>query len=334
MSSAKPTQNILIFGATGLIGTHITSAILAGAPTHSWNVSIFTSPSTAESKPQLISSLKSRGTHILTGDLTSAADIQSAYESNGGIDTVVSCLGRPVIDKQNLLIRLADESPSIRRFLPSEYGTDIEYGPESKDEKPHQMKLGVRSTIRSAKNLEHTFVVTGPYGDADKGLYLSASPPAMEEAGTVDVANKRAILIGDGKGKISLTTMRDVGSFVVAALLHPEEAKNRAITVNSFTTTPLELVQEFERQTGGQPWEISYTPIERLRELEKAAWEAGNPVAGGFTLRRIWAEGGTLYARRDNAVVGMEGDGAKGLDGLDSCVRQAIEVQNGSAANI
>lgn len=331
MSTSQATQNILIFGATGLIGTHITSAILDAAPTHSWTVMIFTSPSTVESKSELLTSLTARGAQILTGDLTSASDILSAYASSGGIDTVVSCLGRPVIDKQNLLIRLADQTASVRRFLPSEYGTDIEYDTSSTGEKPHQMKLGVRATIRGAKNLEHTFVVTGPYGDADRGLYLSATGKRAQEAGVFDVANKHAVVIEDGKGKISLTTMRDVGRFVVAALLHSEQTKNRAVKVNSFTTTPLELVKEFERQTGGQPWDVSFTSLQRLRELEKEAYEKGNPVAGGFTLRRIWAEGRTLYSERDNGVVGMEGEG-KGLDGLESCVKQAIGVQKASVS--
>ena len=322
--AASKTSDLLIFGATGLIGSHITSAILGAAPQNNWTVSIFTSPETAQNKSQLISDLKSRGAKIITGDLTKEADVKAAYS---GIDTVVACLGRPVIDKQVLLVRLADEHPDVKRFFPSEYGTDIEYGPQSKGEPTHQMKIKVRAAIRAARNLEHTFVVTGPYGDADKGLYLSAAPDSMQDMGTYDVKNKKAVLIGDGSGKISLTTMRDVGKLTVAALLHPDAAKNKALKVNSFTTTPNDLVAEFERQTGGGKWDVQTTSLERLKELEKEAWEKGNPAAGGFTLRRIWAEGGTLYEERDNEVIGMEGEGK--LDGLESCVRHAVDVQMG-----
>lgn len=325
MTAAK-TSNILVFGATGLIGSRITSAILSAAPQNNWTVSIFTSPETAQNKSQLISDLKSRGAKIITGDFTKEADVKAAYS---GIDTVVSCLGRPVIDKQVLLVQLANEHPDVKRFFPSEYGTDIEYAPRSKGEPPHQMKIKVRAAIRAAKNLEHTFVVTGPYGDADKGLYLSAAVESMQEMGTYDAKNKKAVLIDDGNGGISLTTMRDVGTLVVAALLHPEAAKNQALRVNSFTTTPNELVAEFQRQTGDDKWDVQFTSLERLKELEKEAWEKSNPAAGGLTLRRIWAEGGTLYEKRDNAVIGMEGEGK--MDGLESCVRQAVNVQMGRA---
>lgn len=110
--------------------------------------------------------------------------------------------------------------------------------------------------------------------------------------------------------------MRDVGKLVVAALLHPEAVRNIAIHVNSFTTTPSEIVTEFEQQTGGRKWEVGYTSLERLREIER---EKG----GAVTLRRIWTEGGTLYERRDNYLIGME----EGVDSLESAVRLAIEVQ-------
>ncbi|KAJ5408527.1 hypothetical protein N7509_002410 [Penicillium cosmopolitanum] len=103
-----------------------------------------------------------------------------------------------------------------------------------------------------------------------------------------------------------LTYDNSVGTLVLSALLNAgPEARNRALRVNSFTTTPAEIQAEFERQTTGQPWEsVSETSLERLRELEKAAWDAGNGAATVLTLRRIWAEGGTLYEQRDNGLIG------------------------------
>lgn len=231
----------------------------------------------------------------------------------------------PVIYHQIQLIELAARHPDVRRFFPSEYGTDIEYGPSSVNERPHQQKIKVRALLQTIKDLEYTYVVTGPYGDADRGLYLSARPD--EAGGTFDVKRKRAVLLGDGTGRISLTTMRDVGKLVVAAILQPEAAKNRALRVNSFTTTPREILTEFERQTGGQPWSVGYTSLESLRELEQNAWAANDPHAGSLTLRRIWTEGGTLYEKRDNDLIGMEDK----VDSQQDAVKRAIEVQMGYA---
>jgi hypothetical protein len=112
-----------------------------------------------------------------------------------------------------------------------------------------------------------------------------------------------------------------VGKLTVKALLHPESSKKRALKVNSFTTTPLEIVSEFEKQTG-EKWAVSYTGLDKLRKLESEAWENKNPFAPIFTLRRIWAEGGTLYEKRDNGVI----DGEE-TESLEDAVRDAILQQ-------
>jgi uncharacterized protein YbjT (DUF2867 family) len=105
------TKNILIFGATGLIGSRISKAIL-DSKTHWSKIAVFTSPQTVKTKPDQIAQFRKHGVEIIEGDITSEADINNAYS---GTDTVVSCVGRPVIDKQLLLIQLADKHPDVKR---------------------------------------------------------------------------------------------------------------------------------------------------------------------------------------------------------------------------
>ena len=109
----------------------------------------------------------------------------------------------------------------------------------------------------------------------------------------------------------------------MAALLNPETSKNKALRLNSFTVTPKEITTEFEKQTGGEQWRVDYTPIEELKALESEAWAKQDPRATAYTLRRIWTEGGTLYKKRDNELIGMEGK----VDTLQEAVAQAIKVQ-------
>ncbi|KAK3670930.1 hypothetical protein LTR78_009208 [Recurvomyces mirabilis] len=313
------TKNILIFGATGLIGEHITQAIL-DQKSHFDRIGIYTSDNTLWTKHEDIGRLKSQGVEIFSGNVTSRDAVNEAYT---GFDTIVSCVGRSVIQHQIQLIELAEKHPDVKKFFPSEYGTDIEYGPSSANEMPHQQKLKVRAALKKTKDLEYTYVVTGPYADADSGLFLSARSEEDEQSGTFDVQRKRAVLLGDGEGKISLTTMYDVGRLTVAALLHSEAAKGRALKVNSFTATPKEIAAEFERQSGGHQWKVSITSLDKLKQLESRAYQQGSPQAGVLTLRRIWTEGGTLYERRDNHLIGME----DGMETLEDAVKRAIEVQ-------
>ncbi|KAJ5585084.1 uncharacterized protein N7459_004884 [Penicillium hispanicum] len=294
-------QNLLLFGATGQIGSFILDAILS-ARAHFGRIVVFTSARTAETKASLLDQLKQQHVEIVVGDVEDESAVKAAYE---GIDTVISALGRNALAQQIPLIRLAAASPSVKLFLPSEYGTDIAYGPASAHEKPHQQKLKVRAVLEqeiSRADLEYSYVVTGPFAE----MYLHLVP-GLEEAGGWDVKGHKSVLLGDqGTERVSLTTMKDVGTFVLYTLLHaPREARNRPLCVNSFTTSPAEIQAEFERQTTGKPWvSVSRTSLPRLRELETAAWEAGNGAATVLTLRRIWTEGGTLYEQRANGLIG------------------------------
>ncbi len=122
------------------------------------------------------------------------------------IDTVVSCVGRNVIAQQIPLIKWAAET-SVTRFFPSEYGTDIEYSPRSASEKPHQQKLRVRRYMATVRNLEWTYLVTGPYSD----LYF-AGTSGRPEVGSFDIKEKKAHLLGDGNGRVSFTAMTECES--------------------------------------------------------------------------------------------------------------------------
>ncbi|KUJ07545.1 NAD(P)-binding protein [Mollisia scopiformis] len=306
-------DNLLIIGSTGWIGTYITDQILKSKDLFG-RIAIFTSLGTAETKAQLFEGFKEQGVEVIVGDILKLGDLERAFE---GIDVVISAVGRNIIAEQISWIPLLTRSPNIKRFFPSEYGTDIEYGPSSVHEKPHQQKLKVRAALAKSEGFEYTYVVTGPFAYG-----FLARMEKLPEIGSFDVAKKKATVLGDGRGQVSLTTEPDVGKLVVKALQHPEATKNRALKVNSFTTTPLEIVAEFEKQTGGEKWSVDYVPLEKLRELEEKAWETGNGT--GFTLRRIWAEGGTLYEKRDNGLI----DGEE-TDSLEDAVRVAIAKQTG-----
>ncbi|EXJ85034.1 hypothetical protein A1O3_05709 [Capronia epimyces CBS 606.96] len=291
--AAQQTRNILIIGSTGVIGTYITRAIV-DARENFERICVLTTEKTLVEKVQDIAALEAWGVEIFTARLESERAVKRAYE---GIDTVVSCVGRAGIEKQINLITWAEQA-GVRRFFTSEYGTDIEYWPESAQEPPHQLKLKVRAHMKTMKRIEHTYLVTGPYSD----LYFGTMK-ARPELGEFDVKAKKAVLLGDGNGPVSFTAMADVGKFVVAALVNTNASRNATLIVHSFTATPHEILAEYEAQTGTK-WEKSYTSVERLREIEKEEYQVYSALATVVTLRRIWTEGGTLYKYYDETILG------------------------------
>lgn len=197
MSSLK-ASSILVFGATGVIGQFIIAQLVASKASFE-RVAIFTSQNTVQNKASEIQKLQDAGVEILSGDVNNDANVLAAYK---GFDTVVCAFGRNVIAKQIDLIRLAESSNDVKWFFPSEFGTDIEYSPESKDEIPHQQKLKVRAYINEhVKRLAHTYVVTGPYPELFVGSFHD--PKAV----TFDVKSCTATIVGTGKEKIGFTTM-------------------------------------------------------------------------------------------------------------------------------
>jgi hypothetical protein len=111
-----------------------------------------------------------------------------------------------------------------------------------------------------------------------------------------------------------------VGKFVAATLRHPEASFGKALKVQSFVVTPNQVVAEYEKQTGAK-FKVTQAPLDEVRAIEAKLWEDKNPAAGIATLRRIWAEGGTLYAKNDNEVVGMK---PEDLDSLEGAVKKAL----------
>lgn len=223
-------QNILLFGATGTIGTFILNAVLSARSQFN-RIAIFTSPHTAETKAAYLETLKQQNVEIIVGNVEDENAVKAAYEGNHlplhqssqnpilhteanqaniptGIDTVISALGRTALAQQIPLIRLAAYSSSVKWFLPSEYGTDIAYSPASAKEKPHQQKLKVRAVLEkeiSRQDLEYSYVVTGPFAE----MYLHFTP-GLEEAGGWDVKARKAVLLGEtGTERVSLTTMKE-----------------------------------------------------------------------------------------------------------------------------
>lgn len=79
--------NLLIFGATGVIGKFIAEQIIA-AKSNFRRIAIFTSPGTVEKKSDEIEKLKAEGVEVIAGDVTNEKDVRSAYEGECELTTL------------------------------------------------------------------------------------------------------------------------------------------------------------------------------------------------------------------------------------------------------
>jgi uncharacterized protein YbjT (DUF2867 family) len=72
-------SNLLVFGATGAIGTYIIAAIV-NAKDSFGRIAVFTSPNTLSTKATEINALRENGVEIITGDVTKKEDVVAAFE--------------------------------------------------------------------------------------------------------------------------------------------------------------------------------------------------------------------------------------------------------------
>jgi uncharacterized protein YbjT (DUF2867 family) len=72
-------ENLLILGATGYIGVYIVDSIIKAKDSFG-RIAIFTSPSTAENKPEKLEELKAQGVEVITGDFKKASDLEAAFQ--------------------------------------------------------------------------------------------------------------------------------------------------------------------------------------------------------------------------------------------------------------
>jgi len=221
--SFQPT-NILIFGATGVIGKPIVDELINEKASFR-RIAIFTSQGAVTSKADVIRRFEESGVEVFVGDLSDHEYTRHVLEGTRPcsplpwnqdgkstspsplepFDSIISAVGRTAISLQIELLRLAEAVETVKRFFPSEYGTDIEFDATSASEPPHQQKLKVRAFINSfIKRLECTYLVTGPYSD----LFLSKMS-AAPRMGSFDVQAKHATLLYQGEDPISFTSISE-----------------------------------------------------------------------------------------------------------------------------
>lgn len=124
-------SKVLIIGATGYVGQHIAKASLAlGHPTY-----LLVRPqlptSTNPQRLDLIRSFEASGAVILEGSLE---DPRSLVEAMKQVDVVISAVGHhgmshsgTQLADQARIIEAIQEVGTIKRFVPSEFGVDVDW---------------------------------------------------------------------------------------------------------------------------------------------------------------------------------------------------------------
>ncbi|KAI6760394.1 hypothetical protein HG530_009254 [Fusarium avenaceum] len=200
-------------------------------------------------------------------------DLESLTKILQGRDAVVSFLPIVSLASQAVVIEAAIAA-GVKRFIPSEYGSDytnsavVAAVPFFEAKKKYLDYLKTKEDV-----ISWTALITGPF--FDWGLPMGVWG--------FYIAHKKAQLIDGGKTKFTATNGAQIGRALIAVLTNPAKTANKLVSVESFTTTQLEILDAFERATGSK-WERAEVPADVVRADAAKLLSEGDLLNGGTKL--------------------------------------------------
>lgn len=200
-------SRILIIGGTGYIGKFLVeSSAKHGHPTFA--LVRDTVPS-EPAKSALLESFKQHGVTLIQGDLN---DHEILVKVMKQVDVVISAVGAQIAE-QVKIIEAIKEAGNIKRFLPSEFGVDVERAlPVEPMASMLKEKIKIRRAIQ-AEGIPYTFVCSN--GFAHYGLHN-----LVQENATAPPRDK-IIILGDGNAKFIFVDEHDVADYTVRTVDDP-----------------------------------------------------------------------------------------------------------------
>jgi nucleoside-diphosphate-sugar epimerase len=219
-------KNVAIIGASGNLGTPVLNTLLNHSP---FDITVVSRQESDRTFPPNVK--------VIKADYSSQESLTNALK---GQDVVLSLVGGAALGDQKKLIDAAIAA-GVKRFLPSEYGSNVEDERTRKIVPVFEAKKGAVNYLKSKEDvIEWSSLVTG--GFFDWGLKVGFFG--------FDFASKTATLIDEGQATFSTTNLEQIGHAIIAVLQKPAETKNQYVYVASFNLSQKEILAEIEKITG------------------------------------------------------------------------------------
>ncbi|MCO5570144.1 hypothetical protein L7F22_023861 [Adiantum nelumboides] len=199
-------SRVLVFGGTGYIGKHIVRASVAEGHL----TSLFIRPATLHSKPDLLASFKSLGVAFVEGSLDDHASLVAAIKE---VDVVVSAVGGRSIPEQEKIIAAIVDAGTVKRFLPSEFGNDVDH---AKPLEPLKFMYDKKMAIR--RKIEETGI---PYTYISSNSFAGHTLAKLMQFGKTAPPRDKVVIYGTGDVKAVFLMEEDIGTYTIKAIDDP-----------------------------------------------------------------------------------------------------------------
>ncbi|KAK7844967.1 isoflavone reductase like protein [Quercus suber] len=255
-------SKVLVVGGTGYIGKRIVKASLAQG--HITYVLQRREMGLDIDKIQMLLSFKKQGARLIQG---SFSDHQSLVDAVKQVDVVICTMSGVHFRSHNILLQLKlvdaiKEAGNIKRFIPSEFGTDpsrmghaLEPGRVSFDE-----KMRVRRAIEDAK-IPFTYVTANCFAG-----YFAGNLSQME---TLLPPRDKVTIYGDGNVKVVYMDEDDVALYTIKTIDDPRTL-NKTLNIRppENILSQRELVEKWEKLIGKELQKISLSQEDFLASMK------------------------------------------------------------------
>ncbi|XP_075485873.1 isoflavone reductase-like protein [Primulina tabacum] len=251
-------SKILIIGGTGYIGKFVLEASAkSGHPTFAlFRESTISDPV----KGKVVEGFKKAGVTVLIGDLY---DHESLVKAIKQVDVVISTVGHFQLADQVKIIAAIKEAGNVKRFLPSEFGSDVD---RARAVEPAKSAFETKVQIRRAIEAEGI-----PYTYVSSNYFAGYSLPTLSQPGATAPPRDKVIILGDGHAKAVFNYEHDIGTYTIKAVGDP-----RTLNKILFIKPPKniysfnDLVSLWEKKIG-KTLEKEYVPEEQvLKQIAEA----------------------------------------------------------------
>lgn len=248
-------SKILVLGATGYIGKFIAKASARlGHPTF-----VLVRPDTSavpnSARKVLLDSFTAAGITILHGDVGDHESILAALKQ---VDVVISAIASALIADQLKIIDAIKEVGHIKRFLPSEFGVDVErISHVPAVQAVFKPKVEIRTALRESGI---------PYTLINSNSFAAYFVPTLAQEGVEAPPRDKVTILGDGNAKVIYVDEDDIATLTIKSVDDPRTLNKQLVirppaNILSFN----ELVEIWEKKIG-HTLEKSYVPESTLRK--------------------------------------------------------------------
>ncbi|PNX78660.1 isoflavone reductase-like protein, partial [Trifolium pratense] len=266
-------SKILVLGGTGYIGKFIVEASAkAGHPTFAL---IRENTVSHPEKSKLIESFKSYGVTLLYGDLS---DHESLIKAVKQVDVVISTLGGAQVNDQVKLIAAIKEAGNIKRFLPSEFGIDVDR---------HHAVEPVASFFAQKAQIRRAIEAEGiPYTYVSSNAFAGYFLPTLAQQNVTVPPRDKVVILGDGNVKGVYVTEEDIGTYTIKAVDDPRTL-NKTIYFRppANVLTFNELVSIWENKIKSTLEKIYVPEDQLLKSIQESPFPANFMAALGHSMQ-------------------------------------------------